>query len=169
MTVYATTFLRVVPALIALFLAGRREFAWAAGFLALSVIADGVFVMVKKRSRDFDAGFQLHLEGLTDFLAYGVCPALFCTYAAPGPVVWAAAGVFLCSAIFRISRFNCEGLIEGCYRGLPITYNGYIFPALYFLARIARWEGYQGLIFCTALLLVSGLMVSSKLKVKELG
>ena len=169
MLVYIATFLRAAPAYAAVIFALTHHYALPALLLALSVVCDGIFGMLKKRFACRDNLMQSHLEGLTDFFAFGVCPAMFCILAAPGIIVYAAAFVFLCAGIFRIARFNCEGLRGGYYRGLPITYNGYIVPCVYFFARGFHLELYLTGIFSVMLAIVSVLMVSSAFKVKEVG
>jgi len=50
--------------------------------------------------------------------------------AAPTPWLWAPAAYFILAAASAWPAFNTEGLVDGRYRGLPVTYNGYLFPAV---------------------------------------
>lgn len=74
-----------------------------------------------------------------------------------------SAGVFLAAGLFRIARFLREGLTDGCFLGLPVTYTGYLWPLLAFLVdKKLAWMA------CFLLLLFAWLMVWKKLKLKSI-
>ena len=140
----------------------------AAGMLILAVwldVATGFFM--KKRKGDQNS-FMKEVEGFVDFSSFIVAPALFVISFSMHPFLLSSLILFVFAGMFRISRFNLEGLIEGrYYRGLPVTYNGYLFPL-------------AGMIFhyCSVLkspwgwsfflLTISWGMIAGKIKIPEL-
>jgi phosphatidylserine synthase len=131
--------------------------AWAALLLAAAVCGDLVVEAIAKRRYWERRTLELHLESLVDFVSFIWAPVAL-TLAAPHPIylVWLSA-LFIAAGVFRIVRFNVEGLVDGGYRGLPVTYNGAIFP----LALVASWsvDGLSaGAAFTVAMLVTTILM-----------
>ena len=73
--------------------------------------------------------------------------------------------VFLVAAVYRLARFQVQGLIGKGYLGLPVTYNGYLFP----LAGLAAHFLPNGTdaILVVLLIATSALMVSNRIVVPE--
>jgi phosphatidylserine synthase len=166
MFLYTLTITRAIPVFIAVSLAFNRQYASAAGALVVAVWCDAAVGLVKKRAVP-DKNFQLHLEGFVDFFSFVASPVFFLLLIEHGIAMHMAAFIFTTAGMWRISRFNVEGLRDGCYRGLPVTYNGYLIPLVYFIVTVFKLAAYQVFIFGGVLLLVAGLMVSS-IKVKEI-
>lgn len=82
-----------------------------------------------------------------------------------GPVLHLAVGVFVLAGAFRLARFAAEGLVNGGYRGLPVTYNGYLIPLTGILT--ATVLPYPGWVWPAALIALAGLMVSTRFTVPE--
>lgn len=73
--------------------------------------------------------------------------------------------LFLLAAVYRLARFQVQGLVKKGYVGLPVTYNGYLFPlaglAIHFVPNGAD------AILIVLLLATSALMVSRRFIVPE--
>lgn len=80
--------------------------------------------------------------------------------------VLAACIAFVLAAVYRLARFDVEGLTSGRYTGVPVTYNGYAFPAAALVSHMA--PGWSGTIFVTIMLAMSALMISRRVTVPEL-
>jgi phosphatidylserine synthase len=117
-----------------------------------------------KRVKKNDADIQL--EGFADFLCFVLAPAAFSLRVAESVVVALAAAVFIVSGMWRIARFNVEGLKAGRYEGLPVTYNGYIFAALALISFHAHLPA--TVIFAPAMLILAAAMVSRKIRIPEI-
>jgi phosphatidylserine synthase len=108
----------------------------------------------------------LALEPFADLTDFVMAPMAF-TIALAGlaPLILVGLAIFFVAANYRLARFAVEGLRDDRYVGLPVTYNGYIFPA----AGIVGWlmPSLAGLIFFAVLLAVAGLMISRRLTVPE--
>lgn len=157
--------LRAVPGLAALgFCEAGRESA-AGACLVLSVWSDVVLGWWTKR-RVWEKGpSQIQIEGFVDFLCFVWAPARFAYVASNASWLILPASVFILAGAYRLARFNVEGLVSGGYRGLPVTYNGYLFPAAALLAHFARDGAWVfGIIFLAA----AALMVSARFRVPEI-
>lgn len=81
--------------------------------------------------------------------------------------IWPLTGlpIFLLAAVYRLARFQVQGLVNNGYVGLPVTYNGYLFSlaalAIHFMPSATN------IIVLILLLSTSGLMVSSRFIVPE--
>jgi len=168
MVISVCILLRSLPAFAAVYFSALRHFFIASCLLIISVILDFFVGVIKKKIRNQNREFQLHLEGLVDSLSFGVSPGIFVFLQEPNPALFTAVFIFCAGAMFRIARFNCEGLINGCYRGLPVTYNGYIIPAVYFLIRFSGFPK-PSVFYIYILLIVTLLMTSSKIRIREIG
>jgi phosphatidylserine synthase len=154
--------LRSFPGLaaIALSLEGRL---WAAGaFLALAVWADVALSWLASQRKWAKENSQKQIEGFTDFLCFLWAPVQFTVALCPHPVLWALVPAFILAGVFRLARFNVEGLVGGRYRGLPVTYNGYLFPlaalASHYLFPRATPFLFGGLFLLLALLMGSNIL-----------
>ena len=109
---------------------------------------------------------DIQIEGFIDFLCFVIAPIIFVfsysshIFLLPGSLLFAFAG------IYRICRYNIESLTEGKYQGLPVTYNGYLFPMGGILEHYLLSGYATGLFFCL-FVIVSFLMVSRKIRVPE--
>ncbi len=161
------TFLRGVPGLIAIAAAALHSLLIAGVALVLAVWADALAGWIARRCSLSKTPSVTTTELLVDLVCFIWAPAQFVLAQTTHPAALAGLAVFVAAGLFRLARFGVEGLINGRYRGLPVTYNGYIFP----LAALANhYDGnHAPALFATVLVVVSALMVSRKLTVPELG
>lgn len=105
------------------------------------------------------------LETHADAFCFIVAPMGFAAALATAPWPRFLLPVFLLAAVYRMARFQVQGLVRGGYAGLPVTYNGYLFP----LAGLAAhaFPPWANGILAVLLLAVSGLMVSKRFVVPE--
>ncbi len=73
--------------------------------------------------------------------------------------------VFLVAGVYRLARFQVEGLVNHRYRGMPVTYNGYWFPLAGVIVHFG--PAWSTAIPAITLLLTSALMASRHLSVPE--
>jgi len=73
--------------------------------------------------------------------------------------------VFLFCGVLRLARYNITDM-KGVYRGMPITLNGIIIPAIYFIGSIFYPLAYAK--FFPYIYLLLGILMVSSLKVKKL-
>ena len=111
---------------------------------------------------------KIELEGLVDLLSFGVAPALLAFTAVPQWWMGVVASVFTLSAAYRLARFNCEGIMEGYYRGLPVTYPGAILALIYLIMWSIDSLNWLPLTLAVLLLATSVAMIAPQLRVKAL-
>jgi len=110
----------------------------------------------------------IQVEGFADALCFVITPALMAAAAVrcTGPAMTAIA-LFVLAGLWRLARFNVEGMVDRGYAGLPVTYNGYWIPLAVLMERQlpclpdAVWYG-------GVLAGVSVLMVSRRFTTPEL-
>ena len=158
--------LRSLPGLAAIALSLQGRF-WAAGaFLVLAVWADVALGWLASQRKWVKGNSQKQIEGFTDFLCFLWAPVQFTVALCPHPVLWALVPVFILAGAFRLARFNVEGLVGGRYCGLPVTYNGYLFP-LAALASHYLFPRATPFLFGGLFLLLALLMATSTLRIPE--
>lgn len=167
------TLLRTAPGLasIAFALAARPLYAGIA--LVLAVWCDAALGFVARRRAWEKGTTHRELDTLVDSVCFVWAPVLFthaCVPAQKSPIAMAAlvlaASIFGLAACFRIWRFNVEGLVNGRYRGLPVTYNGYIFPVAGLVAHYVPALD-AAILFDVVFVLTAALMVTTRLSVPE--
>jgi phosphatidylserine synthase len=106
------------------------------------------------------------LEIFADTTCFVVAPIEFVVALAASVWPYFFLPVFLLAAIYRLARFHVQGLVKGGYVGLPVTYNGYLFP----LAGLAIHFVPKGtdIILIGLLVATSALMISTRFVVPEL-
>lgn len=159
--------LRLLPGAVAIPFALYGRFLVAGICLVLAVWAD-VLVGGLARRRGWPRRVEhREVEGLVDCCSFVVAPVFFVLIQCHVPLVLGAALLFLGCGIFRIARFNVEGLdVDGKYTGLPVTYNGYSLPLLAVASHFAGSEVAAPL-FAGGLFLFSFLMVSRHVRIPE--
>jgi phosphatidylserine synthase len=138
----------------------------ACGGLVAAVWADVILSWVALRKGWRKQAGTVQVEGFVDFLAFLWGPTQFVLAFFHAPLLIPPALLFIGAGIYRLARFNTEGLVEGRYCGLPVTYNGYWFP----LAALAVW--YWSVLvptwtFGILLLVLAVLMASRRLRITE--
>jgi phosphatidylserine synthase len=133
--------------------------------LVLCVWLDGVTGWVF-RKRGEKSPSTSALEYSADLVCFVAAPMEFIAGLAVHPGVLVLLPVFLVAAVYRLARFQVEGLVNKSYQGLPVTYNGYWFSlaglAIYFA------PNYGDFIIAGLLIVTSALMVSRRLLIPEL-
>jgi phosphatidylserine synthase len=147
-------------------MAGATVMRAAVTGLVLCVWLDALAGWLARRRKWPRTGFAMECETLVDFLCFVWAPVAWLT--APGAplMTWLSAGVFVLAGIFRLARFRVEGLVRGGYRGLPVTYNGYVIPAVG--AMVATVLPQPAIVWPITLLALAVAMVSTRFVVPEL-
>ena len=131
---------------------------------------DGKIAAVMQQQNSFGK----ELDSLSDTVSFGVAPAIFgfslMQYVAdikPFQLTFGiiAFTVFLFCGVLRLARYNITDM-KGVYRGMPITLNGIIIPAIYFIGSIFYPLAYAK--FFPYIYLLLGILMVSSLKVKKL-
>jgi len=167
------TLLRTAPGLtsIAFALAARPLYAGIA--LVLAVWCDAALGFVARKRAWEKSATHRQLDTCIDLVCFVWAPVQFFyavvarqqTSIATAALVFAAS-VFVLAACFRIARFNVEGLVNGRYRGLPVTYNGYIFPLTALIAHYVPAQD-AAILFDVVFMLTAALMVTTRISVPE--
>jgi len=149
---------------LVLLLALQRHIPVAAVGLVFCVWADVLIAYVARRRLWEKSDSSLQLEGMADFICFVVAPGLLAFMQVPAPSTCIALLIFILAGAYRIARFNVEGLIDGKYAGLPVTYNGYIFPLL---SLIAAYTPYGMPAYFIAMMIVSAAMATRYIRIPE--
>ena len=122
-------FARALPGLAAIGFAAASRPVMAGIFLLVASLGDLLVDSWAVRTESVKAKSDVQLEGFVDFACFVWAPVQF-TLALGGPSALAliASLVFVFSGAFRLARFNVEGMSNGGYRGLPVTYSGVLVP-----------------------------------------
>lgn len=110
----------------------------------------------------------IELDSLADVVSFGFLPATFVYtglfLAAPesgaGDPFWMAmpAAILVCSAAYRLAKFNVDDTGDDCFRGLPTPAAAIFIISMYYFTAEIKLSNYW--IWLAALLLISFLMVS---------
>jgi len=92
----------------------------------------------------------------SDLVSFGVAPAFLISTLVPNYFSYFSAGIFLAASLLRLARFNITK--EDASLGMPTTFNGIIFPVMYFAQNYFYFTSYA---FPIAALVSSALMLSS--------
>ena len=167
------TLFNVALGLISIVFAMSNNFDYAAYVLLVAVVfdyLDGKIAAVMQQQNSFGK----ELDSLSDTVSFGVAPAIFgfslMQYVAdikPFQLTFGiiAFTVFLFCGVLRLARYNITDM-KGVYRGMPITLNGIIIPAIYFIGSIFYPLAYAK--FFPYIYLLLGILMVSSLKVKKL-
>lgn len=161
------TLFNVALGLISIVFAMSDRFDYAAYVLLLSVVFDYLDgkIAVSLQQQNL---FGKELDSLADTVSFGVAPAIFgfslmqyTTSIRSFQVTFGIVSftVFLFCGVLRLARYNIMDM-KGIYRGMPITLNGIIIPAVYFAGMPIKFFPYMYLIL--------GILMVSSLKIKKL-
>src|SRR5262249_47259424 len=104
---------------------------------------------------------DVQIEGFVDFVSFVWAPLAFVWCGGRPWWLYPVAAVFVLAGMFRLARFNVEGMVRGGYRGLPVTYNAVLLPvAGPGLGRLG--EPTATAVLGILLLVVAALMASSR-------
>ena len=151
---------RSLPGILSLAFSGLSRPALAGWSLVVAVWADAAAGWLARRLGSASTASSGQMDGVVDCLCFVAAPACFAMCTSPRRELAPAIVVFVAAGLFRLARFQVEGLVSGGYRGLPVTYNGYIFPAA---ALLLFYEpGWDAVLFWyVPLILSAGLMVGT--------
>lgn len=145
----------LVAGFLALILAARAEFVWAAGLIGAAAIFDSVDGIVARHTRA-ESAFGSKLDSLADLVSFGAAPALILYTGAlhQVPVLGLAASMaFVVGGAWRLARFS---LVEDRHQfvGFPIP------PAAVISVLLVVASAPAPLV-CVVTALLAGLMVST--------
>ena len=133
-----------------------------AGFLLLVAAGADLAVDSLAQRRVWLRGpSEVQIEGFVDFLCFVWAPVAFVCSSGRPSWLWLPGAVFVLAGMFRLARFNVEGMVCGGYRGLPVTYSAVILPlAQIALAPVGR--GIAAVVLGIVLVVTAALMASSR-------
>ncbi len=167
------TLFNVALGLISIVFAMSNNFDYAAYVLLVAVAfdyLDGKIAVTMQQQNSFGK----ELDSLSDTVSFGVAPAIFgfslMQYMADlkhfqltfGIIAFA---IFLSCGVLRLARYNIMDM-KGIYQGMPITLNGIIIPAVYFVG--SRFYPLAYVKFFPYIYLLLGILMVSSLKIKKL-
>ncbi|MBI2661306.1 CDP-diacylglycerol--serine O-phosphatidyltransferase [Candidatus Woesearchaeota archaeon] len=152
------TMLNVLFGFMAIVFSIRGFHTTASIMMVLSVISDYLDGKLSRVMGE-SSGLGKELDSLADTISFGVAPAIFAFSLIQTPLAAVSFTVYLFCGILRLARFNLTSL-KGEYQGMPITLNGIIIPAIFFLD-VAK-------IYYPYIYLVLGVLMISSIRVKKL-
>lgn len=159
--------LRGAPAVAVIAASWWRLLAVAAISQVLCVTADWALGRYAAKRGWEKTSTVVALEGLVDFCAFVWAPVAL-TFAFAGRLTLVPfATLFVVAGIYRLTRFQAQGVMAGKYIGLPVTYNGYIFPIAALVAsrmtpQAASW------LLAAVFVVIAWLMATDRFSVPEL-
>ncbi|MCP5063423.1 MAG: hypothetical protein GY936_13305 [Ignavibacteriae bacterium] len=160
------TLIRGIPGIVSIWFIVNDKCLGAGSCLIFCVWLDGGIGCYSKRKSLKKTISTIQIETLIDFLCFICVPVQFSSLYCNNFMIIIGFTLFIFSGICRMARFNIEGLIEGKYFGLPVTYNGYLFPIfgliLYYFPNLN-----SNLMFFCGYITTSYLMITKKLKIPE--
>ena len=98
--------------------------------------------------------------------AWKATPAAFLDCVCPDRRAALPLAVFIMAGIAGLARFQVEGLARGGDRGLPVTYNGYIFPVA--ALTLSYWPEWNSILLWGPPLPVAAALMVSAFAVPEI-
>jgi CDP-diacylglycerol--serine O-phosphatidyltransferase len=144
-----------------------ERFELAAGLLILAALLDGMDGLLARRL-NAASPFGAELDSLSDFVCFGVAPALLVyNFGLKGlaGLGWIAALVFAICCCLRLARFNVAAKAEtdgkGSFTGVPAPAGAMlgIFPVTLLLSGAVDLRALEGVVFAW-MLLIGGLMIA---------
>ncbi|MCK0169232.1 CDP-diacylglycerol--serine O-phosphatidyltransferase [Jannaschia sp. S6380] len=143
------------------------QFSLAAGLLILAALVDGMDGLLARRL-NAASPFGAELDSLSDFVCFGVAPALLVYHFALEGLAgmgWLAALTYAICCCLRLARFNVAAKDEtndkGSFTGVPAPAGAMLclFPVTLYLAEFADLRELQFLV-AIWVLFVGGMMIS---------
>ncbi len=153
--------LNVTSGMLSIYSSINQNYLFTAIFLLFATLFDfldgKVARFTKKKSK---LGFDI--DSLADVVSFGVGPAVFVMALFNNWIVVVSGILLVLCGLLRLARFNVTKL-NGVYEGMPITFNGVIFPGLFFLAYFnlvpMNLYIYSGVALVSAFLMISGFRI----------
>lgn len=115
---------------LAIFSAANTQFEIAAALIFLALVMDTLDGKIATLMHQANA-FGKQLDSLADLISFGIAPAaLYYSLREPGLGIVLILILFSVCGMLRLARYNLS--TESGFEGVPITVNGFIFPAMYF-------------------------------------
>ena len=161
------TLFNVALGLVSIVFSINNNFSYAAFVMLIAVVFDYLDGKVAKSMQQQNI-FGKELDSLADTVSFGVAPAIFgfslMQFAADIKQFQVTLGIiaftiFIFCGILRLARYNIMDL-KGAFQGMPITLNGIIIPAAYFLNAPIKFYPY--------IYLVLGILMVSSFRIKKL-
>jgi CDP-diacylglycerol---serine O-phosphatidyltransferase len=156
--------LNLASGMMSIYSSINKNFFFSAIFLIFAVLfdfLDGKVARLTKKSSKL--GFDI--DSLADMVSFGVSPAVM-IMSIFSSWISLTAGIFLTiCGLLRLARFNISKKNNG-YEGMPITFNGILFPLLYFLAHYNLIV--LNLYIFSIIAILSGFLMVSNIKVKKI-
>ncbi|HLC50434.1 MAG TPA: CDP-diacylglycerol--serine O-phosphatidyltransferase [Candidatus Nanoarchaeia archaeon] len=161
------TLLNVAIGLMSIVFSIENSFNYAAFFLLIAVAfdyLDGKIAKAMHQQNDFGK----ELDSLADTVSFGVAPAIFGFSLMQDAIGTSqikitfgmiTLAVFLFCGILRLARYNIMNL-KGSFQGMPITLNGIMIPAAYYMHAPVKFYPY--------IYLVLGILMVSSFRIKKL-
>ena len=125
------TLLNAVSGLLSILFSISEKYITALIFILVAVVMD--FLDGKMaRFVNRDNRFGKELDSLADIVSFGVAPAVFAFMHTRTLFAVVSFAVFLLAGILRLARYNSVKP-SAFFSGMPITLNGVIIPAAFFL------------------------------------
>lgn len=156
--------MNVVSGMMSIYSSINQNYFFSAVFLLFAVLfdfLDGKVARLTKKSSKL--GFDI--DSLADVISFGVAPAVMIISIFNHWLIL-SSGIFLVlCGLLRLARFNVTE-IKGGYEGMPITFNGIIFPFVYFMILYKLIP--LNLYLISGIAIVSGFLMISSFKVKKI-
>ena len=143
--------------MLSIFFSYQQNFKVAAILIPIAVLFDffdGKVARMLKRKGDFGK----HIDSLCDIVSFGVAPAFF-TFSQIEPSIlnYILILFFVCCGALRLARFNTTNINH--FEGMPITWNGILFPLLFFAGLNITYFPY--------IQLIAGMLMISTIKINK--
>jgi len=153
---------RSLPGLAAIAAAHEGRVLLAGALLVVAAAADLAVESLAGRRGWVRGPSETQIEGFVDFVCFVWAPIAFVWSIGRPLWLWVPGAVFVLAGVLRLARFNVEGMVNGGYRGVPVTYNAVLLPlAQLLLAPLG--VGTVSLALAVLLLLTAALMTSSRI------
>ncbi len=127
------TMLGIISALLAIHQSSVGNFIFSFILLMLCIVFDHFDGKVAHWLGKTNRPFGEAMDSLGDIVSFLVAPALVGYYLGFNHTLeLILLGLFILTGISRLARFNSIKELEDKTIGLPVTYNGLIFPLLFF-------------------------------------
>ncbi len=151
------TLLNGVCGFLSILASMQGNFFLASGFILIGVLLDW---LDGRAARYFGESSLLgkELDSLSDFVTFGVAPAVLVAVIDASFVSYFAGALFVLSAALRLGRFNIQE-VSGVFFGVPTTTNGVLLPLMVYLGAPTTWFPIY--------LFVMALLMNAPIKIKK--
>lgn len=134
----------------------NHEFTASSVFLIAATVADALDGKIARKF-SHPTEYGKYIDTVNDVVAFGVAPAVFIYFYAPGYFSFALCAVLLSCGLMRLARYLCleEKKID-YYLGVTITFNGLIIPLLYAVSEFFKFNFFF-LVVLSSILMISGI------------